>query len=88
MATAIAEELVAEIVARFAAQGVDVLELDVLASNSEARDIYERWGFTPVQLNLGAPIDDARAAPRAAVRPDVRLGARRRRTTWTPSSAP
>jgi len=34
-----------------------VLELDVLATNEAARAIYERWGFTPVQLNLGAPID-------------------------------
>jgi ribosomal protein S18 acetylase RimI-like enzyme len=54
----IAKELMREIASRFAAQGLDVLELDVLASNSEARDIYERWGFTPVQINLGARIAD------------------------------
>jgi hypothetical protein len=35
---------------------VEVLELDVLAANEAALAIYERWGFTPVQLNLGAPI--------------------------------
>jgi GNAT superfamily N-acetyltransferase len=52
----IASELMREIAARFAAQGLDVLELDVLASNDAARAIYERWGFTPVQLNLGAPL--------------------------------
>jgi len=52
----LATELVREIVSRFAAQGVDVLELDVLAANAAARAIYDRWGFTPVQLNLGAPI--------------------------------
>jgi hypothetical protein len=37
-------------------QGVEVLELDVLATNTEARAIYERWGFAPVQYNLYAPI--------------------------------
>jgi GNAT superfamily N-acetyltransferase len=52
----IASELMREIAARFAAQGLDVLELDVLASNDAARAIYERWGFTPVQLTLGAPL--------------------------------
>ena len=52
----VAAELVRELVARLKAQGVEVLELDVLATNEEARAIYERWGFTPVQLNLGAPI--------------------------------
>jgi ribosomal protein S18 acetylase RimI-like enzyme len=53
----VAASLVSEIVARLKGQGVDVLELDVLASNEQARHIYERWGFTPVQINLGAPID-------------------------------
>lgn len=52
----VASELVREIAARLAAEGVEVLELDVLASNEAARAIYERWGFTPVQLNLGAPL--------------------------------
>jgi ribosomal protein S18 acetylase RimI-like enzyme len=53
----VAAALVSEIVARLKAQGVDVLELDVLATNEQARHIYERWGFAPVQINLGAPID-------------------------------
>jgi ribosomal protein S18 acetylase RimI-like enzyme len=53
----VAAALVREIVARLKAQGVEVLELDVLAANEQARHIYDRWGFTPVQLNLGAPID-------------------------------
>ena len=52
----IATELLRVVVERLAAQGVEVLELDVLASNEEARAIYDRWGFTPVQLNLGAPL--------------------------------
>src|SRR5712691_11101667 len=42
---------------RLGAQGVEVLELDVLASNESARAIYERWGFAAVQLNLAAPLD-------------------------------
>ena len=50
-------DLVREVVERLRAEGVEVLELDVLATNETARAIYERWGFTPVQLNLGAPID-------------------------------
>jgi ribosomal protein S18 acetylase RimI-like enzyme len=53
----VASELVREVVARLAAQGVEVLELDVLASNEAALAIYQRWGFAPVQLNLGAPLD-------------------------------
>ena len=32
---------------------LEVLELEVLASNAEARAIYERWGFKPVELTLG-----------------------------------
>lgn len=53
----IASELLREVAARLAAQGVEVLELGVLASNEAARAIYERWGFTPVQLSLGARLD-------------------------------
>jgi hypothetical protein len=33
-----------------------MLELEVLASNAEARAIYEHWGFRPVELTLGAPL--------------------------------
>jgi putative acetyltransferase len=52
----VAAELVREVVARLAEQGVQMLELDVLAKNSEARAVYERWGFTPVQYDLAAPL--------------------------------
>jgi phosphinothricin acetyltransferase len=52
----IASELVREVVTRLGALGMEVLELDVLAANEAAVAIYERWGFTPVQLNLGAPL--------------------------------
>jgi len=53
----LSSELVREVIARLRAEGVEVLELDVLAANEAARAIYERWGFAPVQLNLAAPID-------------------------------
>jgi hypothetical protein len=33
-----------------------MLELDVLAKNTDARAIYERWGFAPVQYDLAAPL--------------------------------
>jgi hypothetical protein len=45
-----------EFVAQAGAAGAEVIELDVLASNAEARAVYERWGFKPVELKLGAPI--------------------------------
>jgi ribosomal protein S18 acetylase RimI-like enzyme len=61
-------ELVRGAIERLRAEGVEVLELDVLADNAAARAIYERWGFAPVQLNLYAPIDklEQRLAPRPA----------------------
>ena len=55
--TGLGAELVREAIVRLRAEGVEVLELDVLESNTAARAIYERWGFTPVELNLAAPID-------------------------------
>ena len=35
---------------------METLELEVLASNTDARTIYERWGFEPVELTLAAPV--------------------------------
>ena len=52
----IAAELVREAATRLREAGAEMLELEVLASNAEARAIYERWGFKPVELTLGAPI--------------------------------
>jgi len=61
----VAAELVGEIVARFREAGADMLELEVLASNAEARAIYERWGLKPVELTLAAPLEqlEQRLAP-------------------------
>ena len=49
-------ELVREAVTLLREAGAEVLELEVLASNVEARSIYERWGLKPVELTLGAPL--------------------------------
>ena len=53
----VAAALVREVVNRLDADGRAVLELDVLASNESARSVYERWGFTPVELTLAATVD-------------------------------
>ncbi len=52
----LAAQLVREVTTRLRDAGADMLELEVLASNVEARAIYERWGLKPVELTLGAPI--------------------------------
>jgi ribosomal protein S18 acetylase RimI-like enzyme len=52
----LAAQLDREAAARLQEAGAEMLELEVLASNAEARAIYERWGFKPVELTLGAPI--------------------------------
>jgi ribosomal protein S18 acetylase RimI-like enzyme len=52
----LAAQLVREVAARLREAGVEMLELEVLASNAEARAIYDRWGFKPVELKLGAPL--------------------------------
>lgn len=65
--TGVAAALVRELVSRLRAGGVEMLELEVLASNDAARAVYERWGLRPVELTLGAPVSEleARLAPAA-----------------------
>lgn len=60
-----ARELVLEVVKRLREGGSEMVELEVLASNAEARSIYERWGFQPVELTLGASVTqlEQRLAP-------------------------
>lgn len=53
----VAGELVRETASRLRARGAEVLELEVLASNTGARAVYERWGFAPHELTLAAPVD-------------------------------
>ena len=55
----VAGELVREAVTRLSAAGAETLELEVLASNTEAMAIYERWGFAAGRA-------DARRAARRA----------------------
>lgn len=52
----VGRELLHETVTQLRAQGIDMLELEVLASNSNARAVYERWGLAPVELTLAAPV--------------------------------
>ena len=63
----LAAQLLREVAARMREGGVEMLELEVLASNAEARAIYDRWGFKPVELTLGAPLAqlEQRLAPAA-----------------------
>jgi ribosomal protein S18 acetylase RimI-like enzyme len=57
----VAAELVRELTATLAAEGVEMLELEVLASNDAARAVYERWGLHPVELTLGVRVDELAA---------------------------
>ena len=53
----VAAELMREAASALRDRGAEVLELEVLQSNERARAVYERWGFSPVELTLAAPID-------------------------------
>ena len=53
----VGRELVLEAAEQLRAQGIEILELEVLASNADARGVYERWGFSPVELTLAAPVE-------------------------------
>lgn len=53
----ISRELTLEAARLMRERGADVLELEVLASNTRAQAIYEHWGFRPAELTLAAPID-------------------------------
>jgi ribosomal-protein-alanine N-acetyltransferase len=57
----IAAELMRELTTTLAAEGVEMLELEVLASNDAARAVYERWGLQPVELTLGARVGELAA---------------------------
>jgi [ribosomal protein S18]-alanine N-acetyltransferase len=50
-------ELTLEAARRLRERGAEVLELEVLASNTRARAIYEHWGFQPAELTLAAPVE-------------------------------
>ncbi len=52
----VARALVHEVASRLRNEGVEMLELDVLTSNGDARAVYDRWGFEPVELRLAARV--------------------------------
>lgn len=52
----IATALVREVARRLAADGVAVVDLEVMASNEDARAVYQRWGFHEASLVLEAPV--------------------------------
>jgi ribosomal protein S18 acetylase RimI-like enzyme len=54
----LAAELMREAVDLVRGRGLEMLELHVLASNTEARAVYERWGFEPVELVVAAALDE------------------------------
>jgi GNAT superfamily N-acetyltransferase len=53
----LAAELMREAVDLLRGRGLEMLELHVLASNADARAVYERWGFEPVELVVAAPVE-------------------------------
>ena len=53
----VAEALARAVAARFAADGVDTIDLEVMASNTAARAAYARWGFRDEVLVLAAPTE-------------------------------
>jgi ribosomal protein S18 acetylase RimI-like enzyme len=52
----VAAALVAAVVEALAPEGVEHLDLEVLASNADARTVYHRWGFAEHTVQLVAPI--------------------------------
>lgn len=52
----VGEALTRAVATRFAADGVDTVDLEVMASNTAARAVYARWGFRDEVLVLAAPV--------------------------------
>jgi ribosomal protein S18 acetylase RimI-like enzyme len=52
----VAEALTRAVVERFAADGADVVDLEVTVANTAARAVYSRWGFRDEVLVLTAPV--------------------------------
>jgi ribosomal protein S18 acetylase RimI-like enzyme len=57
----VARDLTREVVRLLREQGLDHVDLQVVASNAAARAIYARWGFTEHLLELAAPLDELAA---------------------------
>jgi len=52
----VAEALTRAVAVRFAADGIDTVDLEVMASNTAARATYARWGFRDEVLVLAVPV--------------------------------
>jgi len=52
----VADSLLRAVAGRFAEDGVDTIDLEVMASNGAARAAYARWGFRDEVLVLAAPV--------------------------------
>jgi GNAT superfamily N-acetyltransferase len=61
----VATALVREVTRAFAAVGVEILDLEVTAANSQARAVYQRWGFREdaVTLSVSVPVLSGRLDP-------------------------
>ncbi len=66
----VADGLVEAVAARFAEDGVETIDLEVMASNTHARSVYQRWGFRDEVLVLAAPV--AMLLERLGGTPDAR----------------
>jgi ribosomal protein S18 acetylase RimI-like enzyme len=53
----VARALTREVVRLLREQGLDHVDLQVVASNAPARSMYARWGFRETLLELAAPLD-------------------------------
>jgi ribosomal protein S18 acetylase RimI-like enzyme len=56
----VAAALVLEVIETLAAEGIEHLELEVQATNADARAVYQHWGFAEQVLILGAPAERLR----------------------------
>ena len=88
--------LAREATAQLRAHGAEVVELEVQASNADARAVYERWGFRESKLILAAAAgeleerlsrDGAAAVARARVRADGRRADGRSGSAHVPPAA-
>ncbi len=87
--------LLAELLEPARTAGLDHVSLEVLVGNYDARRLYERLGFAPVDVLMAAPLERARrrsrprrgaAVVRLAARPDGRRPGSRAGDTAVPAS--
>lgn len=57
----VAAALMREAIARLQSSGAEMIELEVMAGNRDARTVYERWGMRETELTLAARADELEA---------------------------